>query len=50
MTNNNGKKGGGCGMQLTRPLIIYKDRSHSAYGEDMDHIMQYGSFPKEYKR
>lgn len=45
-----GKRGGGCGMQLTRPLIIYKDRSHSAYGEDMDCIMQNGSFPKEYKR
>ena len=45
-----GKRGGGCGMHLTRPLIIYKDRSHSAYGEDMDHIMQFGSFPKEYKR
>ena len=27
-----GKRGGGCGMQLTRPLIIYKDRSHSGYG------------------
>ena len=45
-----GKRGGGCGLQLTRPLIIYKDRSHTEYGEDMDYIMRFGSFPKEYKR
>ena len=45
-----GKRGGGSGVQLTRPLVIYKDKSHSEYSEDMDYIMQYGSFPKEYKR
>ena len=45
-----GKSGAGCGLQLTRPLIIYKDKSHTAYGTDMDYIMEHGSFPKEYKR
>jgi len=45
-----GKRGGGCGLQLTRPLIIYKDKSHTEYTDDMNYIMQFGSFPKEYKR
>ena len=44
------KRGGRSGMQLTRPLIIYKDFSHKEYGEDMSYIMENGSFPPEYKR
>ena len=44
------KKGGKSGMQLTRPLIIYKDRSHKEYSDDMNYIMENGSFPKYYKR
>ena len=44
------KKGGKSGMQLTRPLIIYRDKDHKEYGEDMNYIMQNGSFPPEYKR
>ena len=45
-----GKRGGKPGMTLTAPLIIYRDEDHRSYTEDMDHIMQNGSFPKEYKR
>jgi tRNA1(Val) A37 N6-methylase TrmN6 len=44
------KRGGRCGMILTRPLIIYTDRTHKAYGEDMNYIMDAGSFPPSYKR
>lgn len=45
-----GKAGGRCGLLLTKPLIIYKDRSHSSYSEDMNYIMENGSFPSEFKR
>lgn len=45
-----GKKGGKSGNILTRPLIIYKDKSHTEYSEDMDYIMENGSFPPEFKR
>ncbi len=45
-----GKKGGKSGLLLTKPLIIYKDRNHREYGEDMNYIMDNGSFPPEYKR
>ena len=45
-----GKKGGKSGLLLTKPLIIYEDKNHKEYGEDMDHIMENGSFPHEYKR
>ena len=44
------KAGGKCGTILTRPLIIYKDRSHSEYSEDMKYIMENGAFPPKYKR
>ena len=44
------KRGGKSGIQLTRPLIIYKDFSHKEYGEDMNYIMENGSFPPEYRR
>ena len=44
------KKGGKSGMQLTRPLIIYKDKIHKEYSDDMNYIMENGSFPKYYKR
>ena len=44
------KRGGRSGMMLTRPLIIYKDKSHREYTVDMNYIMENGSFPKEYKR
>ena len=44
------KAGGKSGMILTRPLIIYKDKTHSEYSEDMKYIMDNGSFPSHYKR
>lgn len=44
------RKGGRCGAQLTRPLIIYKDTSHTEYSDDMKYIMENGSFPAYYKR
>lgn len=44
------KLGGRSGMQLTRPLIIYKDKSHKEYTDDMKFIMENGAFPKGYKR
>ena len=45
-----GRLGGGCGLLLTKPLIIYTDKSHKTYTSDMDYIMENGSFPPEYKR
>ena len=44
------KRGGKSGSILTRPLIIYKDKSHTEYGADMNYIMENGSFPDSYKR
>ena len=43
------KKGGKCGLKLTRPLLIYKNTDNKEYSEDMEYIMSEGSFPKEYK-
>ena len=45
-----GKAGGKCGLTVTRPLIIYTDKSHKSYGDDMNYIMENGSFPSAYKR
>jgi len=44
------KLGGKSGVLITKPLIIYKDKEHRVYSEDMDYIMENGSFPPEYKR
>ena len=44
------KLGAKSGMKVTRPLIIYKDKEHREYSEDMDFIMENGSFPDGYKR
>ncbi len=43
------KKGGKCGLKVTKPLIIYEDRTNKKYTRDMDYIMENGSFPDEYK-
>ena len=43
-----GKRGGKPGMRVTRPLIIYSDRTHTAYGEDMEYIMENGVFPADF--
>lgn len=45
-----GKAGGRCGLTVTKPLIIYADKSHHTYSEDMNYIMENGSFPSAYKR
>ena len=42
--------GGRCGALVTKPFLIYKDKTHTAYTDDMNHIMENGSFPSEYKR
>ncbi len=44
------KCGGKSSMQLTGPLIVYKDKNHKEYSEDMNYIMENGSFPSHYKR
>ena len=43
------KKGGKCGLKVTRPLILYKDINNKDYTADMNYIMENGSFPKVYK-
>ena len=43
------KKGGKCGLKLTRPLFIYKNTDNKEYSEDMNFIMNEGVFPKIYK-
>ena len=43
------KKGGKCGLKLTRPLLIYKNTNNKEYSSDMEYIMNEGSFPEEYK-
>ena len=45
-----GKSGAKSSMTLTRPLIIYKDKAHTEYSDDMNYIMENGSFPSYYKR
>lgn len=45
-----GRKGGKSSLLLTKPLIIYKDKSHIAYSDDMNYIMENGSFPSSFKR
>ncbi len=45
-----GKMGGRSGLLLTKPLIIYGDKSHKEYTDDMKYIMENGSFPSEFKR
>lgn len=41
---------GKSGMLLTKPLLIYADRAHREYGEDMKYIMENGDFPAGFKR
>jgi len=40
--------GGKCGLKVTRPLFIYGDREHKQYTEDMNYIMENGSFPADF--
>lgn len=50
MTLIEAKLGGKCGMMMTPPLIVYKDNGHTEYTEDMNYIMENGSFPEKFKR
>jgi tRNA1(Val) A37 N6-methylase TrmN6 len=43
-----GKRGGKCGLRLTRPFYIYKDKSHGEYSEDMEYVLKHGYFPDDY--
>ena len=43
-----GRRGGKCGLKITRPLFIYTDRSHLEYSDDMKYIMENGSFDEEF--
>ena len=45
-----GKAGGRSGLLVTKPLIIYKDKTHKTYTDDMNYIMENGSFPSAFKR
>ena len=40
-----GRRGGRPGLMLTKPLFIYEDSAHTKYTEDLDFIMENGSFP-----
>ncbi len=44
------KRGGKSGINVTRPLLIYRDSSHKEYGDDMNYIMETGNFPSDFKR
>ena len=44
------KRGGKCGVKLTAPLIIYRDKEHKQYTDDMNYIMENGSFPDKFQR
>ncbi len=44
------KKGGKCGAKLTAPLIIYRDKEHKCYTDDMNYIMDTGCFPEKFLR
>ena len=44
------KKGAKSGMTVTMPLIIYSDKSHKTYSDDMSYIMENGSFPEKFRR
>lgn len=48
MVLTEGRMGGGVGAKLTRPLIIYKDKEHRQESDDMEYIMENGSFPYDF--
>lgn len=43
-----GRMGGGSGMRVTRPLIIYKDKAHKEECSDMKYILECGCFPTDF--
>ena len=40
--------GAGEELKITKPLILYKNKEHTEYTEDMSYIYEVGSFPEEY--
>ena len=42
------RKGGKCGLLLTKPLIIYENKTSRVYTRDMEYIDKTGSFPREF--
>ncbi len=43
-----GRRGGGVGAHITRPLIIYTDKEHREESADMKYILNEGSFPSDF--
>ncbi len=43
-----GRMGGRGGMRVTRPLIIYNDKTHTEESRDMKYILDNGSFPEDF--
>ena len=44
-----GRLGGKEGLRMTPPLMIYRDKTHREYTDDMNFIMENGSFPEKFK-
>lgn len=42
------KRGGASGVTLTRPLLLHTDKAHTSPSDDMRHILDFGSFPKDF--
>ncbi len=40
-----GRLGGRCGLFVTPPLLIYRDGKNGEYSDEMNYIMENGSFP-----
>ena len=45
-----GRMGGKSGSYTTPPLLIYRDKAHKEYTDDMNYIMENGSFPEKFTR
>ncbi len=43
-----GRMGGGVGLSLTRPLVLYTDREHTEYSDDMKYILNEGNLPEDF--
>ena len=39
-----GKRGAAAGLVFTSPLILYKDETHTVYSDEMNYILEHGSF------
>lgn len=44
------RSGGKSGAIVTKPLIIYRDKEHKYYSDDMNYIMENGSFAPDFRR